>query len=113
MINMMRQMLAAFRAITPEAMADTANFKLTLLLVREMAKKLNLSPSYAAAIVGKMEIKVDDDTYAENTELFDDLIREMVRIMADALALYTKELGSDAAHEMVKGIASGMSLTYG
>ena len=113
MIHFMREMLGTFRGVTQERMAASANYLLTLLIIREMAAKLNVTFAYAAEIVGKMEIRVDDDAYAENTELFNDLAREMVRIMADALALYSKELGRDAAHQMVKGIASGMSLKYG
>lgn len=112
-LNMMRQMLNMFKAITPETMAETANFRLTLIICDEMTNKLNVTPGYAAEIISKMEIKVDDNAYRQDPELFHDLARELVRIMGDALTLYTKEWGHSAAHQMVKGMASGMSLTYG
>lgn len=111
-LDMMRQMLVMFKGITRDVMADTANYKLALLLCNEMADKLNVTRGYAAEIVGKMEIKVNNVAYSTDPELFHDIAREMVRIMSDALTLYTIELGHSAAHSMVKEMASRMSLTY-
>lgn len=112
MIHFMRQMLESFRNLTPEAIAEQANFKLSVILIREMAEKLNMTTSLAAELVGQMEIKVDTDAYNENTELFNDIAVSMVGVMKSMLDAYTKEFGIVTAYAMLTSSAKGMNLTY-
>lgn len=109
----MQQMLEHFRSLTPEVVAEQANFKLAVIIVREMAEKLNMTTTLAAEIVGQMEIKVDTDAYNANTELFNDIAISMVGVMKSMLDAYTKEFGEATAYAMLTSAAKSMSLTYG
>lgn len=113
MLHFMRQMLETFRAITPEAVAAQANFKLTVILIREMAEKLNMTTSLAAEIVGQMDIKVDTDEYNAHPELFNDIAVSMVGVMRSMLDAYSKEFDHKTAFALLESAAKGMSLTYG
>lgn len=113
MLHFLRQMLETFRSITPETVASQANFKLTAILIREMADKLNMTTSLAAEIVGQMEIKVDTDEYNAHPELFNDIAVSMVGVMRAMLDAYTKEFDERTAFSMLESAAKGMSLTYG
>ena len=111
MLDFMRDMLKQFNAVDGRTMRNSANFILSVLLVRELAVHLNLTHAYAAEIVGTMEIKVSNDAYEQDPELFHDLTKEMARIMGVMFASYRSELGESAAYAYIKAGAKDMSLT--
>ncbi len=111
---MMRQLLETFRGLTAEKLAETANVKLSLLIIRNMVPVLNVTPELAAGLVGEMEIKVSDDAYNAEPEAFNEIAAEMVRVMGEIYKLMVKELNDErAAFAYVRSVAKGMSLTYG
>jgi hypothetical protein len=113
MLHFIRQMMESFRAITPQVVAEQGNFKLSVILIREMSEKLNMTHSLAAEIVGEMKIQVDNDAYHQDPELFNDTARAMVGVMEAMLAAYTKEFDASTAYAFLNNAAKGMSLTYG
>jgi hypothetical protein len=113
MHNFMHQILQSFRDISDEEIAKKANMVLSMRLTQEMADKLNVTPGWAAEVVGKMEIAVNDDAYNADPELFHDLITETVRIMAAMRKTFAAAHGDSASYLFLQGAAARMSLTYG
>lgn len=113
MLDFIARMRDSFLAITPTIVAEQGNFKLSIILVREMAVRLNMSQTLAATIVGAMTIQVDNDAYQRHPELFNSTAVAMVSVMESMLTAYTAEFDSKTAYAMLQSAAKGMSLTYG
>lgn len=111
MLDFMRNMLKTFKAIDRPAIRDSANFILSVILIREVAVHLNLTHAYAAEIVGAMKIEVQDSVYSQDPELFHDLAKELARIMGLMFTAYSDALGETAALAYIKAGAKDMSLT--
>ena len=108
--NFLRDMLDLFKSLTAEKLSTTANFKLTIILHKDMVEKLNVSPRWAAGVIGRMDINVSDSVYNSDPETLDALARELVTVMQTMLYAYTEAWGTDAAYDMLEHAAARMSL---
>lgn len=112
-MNSYQDLLAHFKGMTREQLAAAANLKLTIILIRELAAGLNLTENYAAQIVGKMKIEVDNESYNADPDTFNELAKEMVRIIRVLFDTIKDEFGEKTAYSYIESSAAQLSLTYG
>lgn len=114
MLEYMRNVLDTIKDMTGESVAASANFKLSVIIIRELARRLNMTESLAAELVGGMTIKVDDEAYAENPELFNEMAFEVARVAQLMFMEFRAVFDERVAYAYLRAAIPRMSsITYG
>lgn len=113
MMDFMRNMLATIKGMTGESINGSANFRLSVIVIRELAQRLNMTESLAAELVGAMTIKVDDDAYWSDPELFNEMAVEVARVAQLLFIEYRAVFDENVAHAYIRTAVPSMSITYG